>query len=696
MSDYALSVEDTHALLKRVGFPLTLIRRICDIFIHPLPQANTWSRARGTVPGSRVDVFELITGLALTCRGTAKETLTLLFSLFDVGGNDVLAEDDLGALIYSCASVLRRLGFSLPITPDDSAFIAGEAFLENSKSHSAGGNIGGEEYDDGAQNGCGREELHLKTFLDWAQRAEFPVHAFEVLALPHRFSRALDYASSKIGSLEGLYPTVKRGAQSRRGRISDTNVVDGAHGLISRGKSEEDVLDGSPYVDSERALMALQECGGNICDAPPLSLPPFLSRVGSNGVSIALEAGKGATTPSGGASWCVAAVIEVRQASRYSLVDARTVCLEEGQPVVIKLSGLRPETDHRFRLVHRILAQSATREESTAGYDCLRKRSCATLRFKTLPAHRTAGHDPTMSFTKLDVEGVHETGKLSHHIEIIGAHCQNIMSGESVEHRWAPDSLAREHRTIDPHEDRGTERVVVMIMHQRTTSLEAPEASSTHGDNDNSWGKPWWLAANEVVDTSGIGWSSHPFVMTWPPETKHGTALVSRGLADAAKPAANAASFAGEGVARAAAPENTTQPWGSGRDMDSGCIDIVLHLRPNWHAPEVIRRCFTILESAPSYRTMEDPRMRVSREASTAVRALLSRTCRLLPDQYGLRHTERRQAAHLILGQVDPWLGLDMVSSGLYRVSNVTCRNLTKKACPFSNTPTFWPPESAV
>lgn len=648
VSDYALSTEDTHTLLKRVGLPLKLTDGICDLLARPLPRANTWSRARGIVPGRRVDVFELFAGLALTCRGTMEETLSLLFSLFDVGGNGVLGEDDLGALIFSCASVLRRLGFSLPLTADDSAYLAGEAFLGNGRGRSGG--TGEKKYGHESDE-FGREELDLPMFLRWAQRAEIPIRAFEVLALPHRFSRAVDQALAKIALLRGRYAVVVKGLESREEKEAHPNAIDRTLEMKSGNKDDVATI-GNHCLDTERVLSRLQECGTS-CDALPLSLSPVVSSISSRGVCIALEAGRGGTTASSGPVWCVVAMVEARQGSRFSLVDAQTVYLEEGHPIAIKLSGLRPATDHRFQLVHRAQPESVER-----GHDA--RRVCSTVRFKTLPTDfRIAGY-PAAVLATIAVEGVDKRGPKRRQIEIIGTDFQSDMEDESFDAFGRPPDTSVVHsHDVNLYGTENEGGVAVMVCHQGTISLEATEARSAH----DGGGEPWWVAARRVAPSSN-GPSDRPCVLACSLETESPKSLTFNRLSGAAKSITCMALFAGEGVSRAAVIAIEGEHWGSGDGGRSGSIDVVIHLRPNWHAPEAICRCFAILQGVSCTRMTvltEDARVRVLREATTAVRALLSKTCGLQRHRHGLRNEAAREGTHVIIGRIDPWLGLDMV-----------------------------------
>lgn len=641
VSDCALSVEDTHALLKRVDLPSRLVDAICDLLARPLPRASAWSRARGVAPGRRVDLFELFAGLALTCCGTRKESLSLLFSLFDISGEGVLGRDDIGALVSTCASVLCRLGLSLHLTVDESAYLAGEAFLGNSQGCSEGS--GGTEY--GNENDeLGREELNFPMFLRWAQRAEFPIRAFEVLALPHHFSRVVEQALAMIELLRTRYAVDVRGLEFRRKKQAHPNAIDQTLGLAPGYKGNSGTFD-NHSLDIELVLMKLQE-HGNSRGVLPLSLAPTLSSISSHAVCIALEVGRGETT---------VAIVEARQGSRFSLVDAQTLHLEEGRPIVIKLSRLRPATDHRFQLVH-----GAQLETIQGGDDFAHGRHdaihvCATIRFRTLPAcFRIIGYRTAISAIPTGKE-MDEQGPKRRQIEILDAGFQNDVDDESFGALSVSETAVMNNQKVDFNQSKDEGGVAVMIWHQHTTSLEVPEARSVHNDG----GESWWFPATHVN-----GPSNHLSVFTWPLETESPQSLTSSSLSIAAKFTTSMTPFAGEGVSRAAATVMEEDLWSNGVGRRSGSIDLVLHLHPNWHAPEAVRRCFTILKSLSGNRMTvptQDATVRVLREATVAVRALLSKACGLQRYKPGIRNEAAREGAHVIIGRIDPWLGLDTV-----------------------------------
>lgn len=630
-----------------------LIDHICQAFARHPPRANTWSRVLGGSPEPRVDTFELFTALALTCRGGLKDTLCLLFSLFDLDGTGVLGEDDLGALVSSCGSVLRRLGLSLPITADDAAFVVGGAFVR---------------YD--GEHGC-VDGIDLEAFLKWARRTEVPIGAFEVLALPHRLSRAVDQAVVKIMSLRCRYSTIV-------GDLAQSKPIDTGQYDLGVALPREH----NPNLNTELIRMQFLECGTieGTNAALRFSLPPTLSWLGPHGVSIALEAGPGRiiTTASIGASWCVVVVVEERNRSCFSLVDAQPVVLEGGKPVVFQISRLRAGTDHRFRLVCKARGRRSMPEKVRERHGrCLGERNCGIFRFKTLHADAITpranmaceaadANNPegniadkcisTRPITRA-AEGNGNTHRKRRHIEIVGA----FSGGEnSSDHNNSCDKLSppSPKRLIGGERDYtdDTGETVAVIRYGKITSTIEVEDSKNDG---GAVGNPWWTAASAAGDTSSVTISNNPdkaWIQTWPPDDGVNPPPPNHLLEPVPTPsiAANAP-FCGENIARAA----KTEPWSrimSAKYSDGA--DIIVHMCPVWLAPEAMHRCFRLLEESRGEMASvrEDAKLAVSREAFTAVKTLLSRMCG------ALRVEAERRGAHVILGDIDPWLGLNVVS----------------------------------
>ncbi|CAM9145767.1 unnamed protein product [Ectocarpus sp. 8 AP-2014] len=330
VSSYSLSPQQAEDLLGPVGMPSTLIRRTFDAFARRRQRSCSWSRARGEAPGRRVDALELFSGLALTCRATVKGKLSLLFSLFDSGETGVLTVDDLGAMISSCASFLRNIGLCLPISGDEAAFFAGGAFgLEQGRIVDSSGS--------GLE--CDANEISLPVFLAWAQRAELPARALELLALPHRLSRTVDLLLAKADSVlqeryvPGRKPTkyFSKGVENSTEECSPTRQT-----ILEQQKVGED------NNRRERDVSFGQR---------PLVLPPVLCGVGAHLAQIMLE--------------------------------------------------LRAATDHRVKISWGVDDDAETPKSKVALHrfhgDQHRRIQCATLRFTTLPEDAVVIHPASES-----------------------------------------------------------------------------------------------------------------------------------------------------------------------------------------------------------------------------------------------------------------------------------------------------------
>lgn len=643
VSDYGLSDEENQALLEKVGLPTPLIKPAFDMFARRTPRANTWSRARGIAPGRRVDVFELFSGLALTCRGILKDKLALLFSLFDLSGDGVLGEGDLGALISSCASVLRHLGLSLPITVDDAAYVAGGAIFENVWRTAAAarenGSVGGDEPDNDICE-LADEVLNLPLFLRWAQRAEFPVHTLEVLALPLRVSRAIDQATAKIILLRERYATV----------YVDYKMPDTHKAQTLRTKDLHKRLNSS--LDADLVVMGVQECPAS-ATPPPLSLPPMLSWIGPHGARVALEIGEGGVATSVGSAWYAVAVVEERQGSRYSLVDTQPVVLVHENPAVFRLWGLRSETDHRFRLSWCARERGSPTELGRWAHDQSCMRTCGVIRFRTLRADARIARQACAAPS--EVAGVGEPARRRRHIEMLSAYNEKNLNSD----RFGASCITETAEVEEEHWEESEGEVAVIIAHRRVTSLEAPV---------DHIGEPWSASASLERDANGTGVKIDTRIETWRPEgTSSELSPPPKRLAGTPKPGMTAAPFCGDGVATASTVSTAdAQPWGGTARVVSGEVDIILHLSPDWRAPEAIRRSFVILKECSSRKTTafmgEDGKGSVLREVTVAVRALLSRTCSCIQHQQGSGDGgTARNSAHKIMGWIDPWLGLDEV-----------------------------------
>lgn len=125
------------------------------------------------------------------------------------------------------------------------------------------------------------------------------------------------------------------------------------------------------------------------------------------------------------------------------------------------------------------------------------------------------------------------------------------------------------------------------------------------------------------------------------------------------------APFCGEAIERSGLSSTGNArdlPWAGGGGSESGDVDVMLHLNPDWRAVETVRRCFDVLArcrlESPAVR--QDGRRTVSTELRTCIRSLLSKC---FSERRGARGSRARKCcAHLILGGLQhPWLGLDEV-----------------------------------
>ncbi|CAN0169825.1 unnamed protein product, partial [Discosporangium mesarthrocarpum] len=173
VEEFALSMERTCALLQsgRNTLPPALLEGAFSLFARDPPQVNIWSSTHGIPPGPLVDVLELLAGLSLACRGSLDEKLSFLFSLFDVDSTGTLSEDDVGAMISTCASALTRVGLLNRTSEDEVDFIAAMAFVD--------------------EKGRTADTLDLYDFKRWAKSAEHTTRVMEILSLVHRLSRTI-------------------------------------------------------------------------------------------------------------------------------------------------------------------------------------------------------------------------------------------------------------------------------------------------------------------------------------------------------------------------------------------------------------------------------------------------------------------------------------------------------------------------
>lgn len=630
VSDYAFHSTDNRAFLQSIGITSELVDKIFEVFAHDAPRANTWSRALGDTPEPRVDALELYTGLALTCRDTLKDRLFMLFSLFNTGGTGVLVEDDLGALISSCGSFLRRLRLALPISSDEAAFVAGGAIatmMDQSGSH---------------KTRCAFEIDRWK-FMEWARRSELVVHVMELLALPHRLSRTVDMVSIKMLPLRERYSNARKIEEEKTNRR--------ARGHVSLGKS---VLDTSRnmWLSEERVGTVLREHGTNGRD-PSFKLPPVLSGIGSHDVNVVLEADSGTTNTANGSAWHVVATIESRTGSSFSVTDTQSLLLHGGAPAALRFSGLRAGTDHRLHFVWNVFGYTHRRVGQEEA-----KRVCRTLRFRTLPSRSsTTSRDPNAS-RGISVGRCHTPDQIRCGVTVVRTYYE--AGGDSPSDAIAPPMDEVDDKTEDSTP--ADRNVAVIISHRRLTSLEA--------GCEQQRGGPWWDSARRDVYEGG----QHQYRggVKSPCNTLSAQAA-EQDISSTAPGALNAAPSCTEEIEEAIAVADTNQPWSAG-GVGVGDIDITVHLNPNWQAPGVVRRCFCMLEEChfemPAVR--EDARRHVSREVFTAVRSLLSKSSQ--SQQRALRDSGIRHGAHIVLGDVQPWLGLEEVRNFVFSGEQIYCQ----------------------
>lgn len=659
VSAYSLSLRQAQDLLRSVGMSSALIRRAFNTFARRRERSSCWSRALGEAPERRIDALELFSGLALTCRAPLKEKLSILFYLFDSGETGVLTEDDLGAMISSCASVLRHLQLSLPISNDEAAFAAGAAFGYQ------------QGWDTGSKNdGCGDckrecdvDEIDLPLFLTWAQQAALPSYALEILALPHRLSSIVDLISSKAPST-----LRERYIPETAGNSNSTNASSTAGRKISsKNTSSQTPTEGrAPAPRSNRAniLPLPQQRGGGSFMSLTFALPPYLGRIGPHCANVLFEVSTG-SYPASDSTRPVVVSVEERCGSRFSLVDSQPLKVRVGAPGVLLLSNLRAETDHRLTFswgaaIGTTVTDPVTRK--APGCRDARRAECSTLRFTTLPADSivTSPSPDGNSIYTWSSNGKITSTQQRRCIELVSAWHQGAYPfGEARVLQPYPTKVWSGHGA-------SSNGVSVLFNHGQLTCLESIER--------NRGNDPWW------GDTAGPkAISSHScdradprvLVQSWPLQapSSNDQGSVSPtgnnpGESGTFSSVADLAPFCGEAVVRNVVPAGEIAvPWARGGEVESGGIDLIVHLNPDWRAVHVMQRCFHVLRRCrlESASVREDGRRMVSTEIHKAVRSLVTRCfqARRRKQQEGVK----RSCAHVVLGDLQhPWLGLDEVS----------------------------------
>lgn len=654
VSSYSLSLRQAQDLLRSVGMSSALIRRAFDTFARRRERSSSWSRALGEAPERRIDALELFSGLALTCRAPLKEKLSILFYLFDSAETGVLTEDDLGAMISSCASVLRHLKLSLPISNDEAAFAAGAAF--GHQQH---------QYTGSSAGGCGcceleheTDDIDLPLFLTWAQQAELPSYALEILALPHRLSRMVDLVSSKTRSTLRERYSLEAAAIFRSPYANSITEREVSSETAPNQLSPERR---APVRRLNRAnILPLLQGGGSSFNSKPFFLPPYLGRIGPHSANALFEVSTGNYPTASDSSWLVVVSVEERCGSRFSLVDSQPLNVRVGAPGVIVLSNLRAATDHRLTISWGVAAETRKNgdlERNNLGGQHGRAE-CSTLRFTTLPA------DSLMASPNSDSKRFHSSFSNEMITSMKQRRCIKLGSGWQQEACPFDEALRlrpypRDDSYRHPASSKG---VSVLISHGQRTCLESSEPS---GGRD-----PWWgaRAGSTARDPhSSDKTDTRVLVQSWPqtvPASENDLSVSSTGSntgeCGAFSNIADFAPFCGETDGRSEVPVGQqAYPWARSGEVEAEGIDLMVHLSPDWRAVEVVRRCFQVLRhcrlESPSIR--EDGRRTVCTEVNKAVRSLATRCFRARRGM--LRDKARRSSAHIVLGDLQhPWLGL--------------------------------------
>lgn len=657
-STYSLSLRQTEDLLQPMGIPSSLVRRIFSSFARRLQCSGSWSRVLDEAPERRIDALGLFSGLALTCRGTANDKLAVLFSLFDPSEAGLLTEDDLGAMISSCASFLHHLGLSTPLSGDEASFAAGEPFgRQQAPAAQCAAAFGG---DTTSEPPYPADDINFATFRDWAHSAELPTRALGLLALPHRLSRIIDLVSAKGGSL--LRDRYTPWAKCTKGIATNTYETTSNH-----QRAEERALISSPSAIGlkRRIEVNKQPRFSKIgSDQRPFGLPPFLRRIGPHGASIVLEVATSGAPTAEGPTWRFVVSVEEREGSRFSSVDSQPVTFQGGTPRILLLSNLRAATDHRLQISWSITCNAAKGENRVSlnvspGVRHARTKQ-TTLRFTTLPADAAMIALPGEIRRKpSSPQAFPEASRRC--IKLVSMKDARSWDALQLFHTWTTRALA------DTKADSGC--VSMIVRHENLTSLDS---SDKNGAAD-----PWWTSTAEATGDSLISRNltdSEMLVQAWPPATPP---------SDDGRPQPPTATDPGDIRTLHTAPDVVLsrgedreqireveeeggaghQSWAGRKSVSSGDIDIMIHLRPDWRAVEAVRRCFQILQQCrcQSSAFRDDARRLVSSEITTAIRSLLSKSFRL--QRRTLQDRARRACAHTILGGVkSSWLGLEEVS----------------------------------
>lgn len=616
VGDCALSSKEATDLLQAVGVPSTLVDGIFDVFARRKQRSNCWSRAVGEVPERRADALELFAGLALTCRATVEEKLSTIFSLFDCGETGVLVEDDIGALISSCASFLCRLGLSAPISNDEAAFVAGGVFARTKESASASSTL---LYADG---------ISLPGFLSWAQKATLPVGALELLTLPHRFSGALGLVSAELSLLGERYASRRSAGDRLKPRCQPHWKTKFAHLKRSSGLPRGSSVGGHNLT---------------------FVLPPVMHRISSTDAKVVLEASPSGAPTAAGAIWHAVVTIEERSGSRFFVVDCQPIILRGGVPTVLLFSELQAETDHRVQLLWNVCKPKGQTVRGRSN-EQVGKQGCRTLRFTTISESPTGidespsqmGTSPTLS------PGRNSDTHVRRSIHVITANSyvpNNNLLGASPPPSSSAGAKGRNKTVMGRN-------VSVVISHQQAFSLDSMDE---HLDM-----KPWWatprlsngIKSSETIDQSALQ------------SRRQNELPLTRAIdPDLTTPSApGMAPSHGNVLDVPTSGEVQSHCWGAGGSR-SNDIDVVVHLSPSLRAMGAIRRCFHILEESrfETLAVREDVRGMVTLEAAKAIKSLFKKTWQFQGHAPSDRDSARKSCAHVVLGAPDPWLGINEV-----------------------------------
>lgn len=658
-----------------MGVSSALIRRVFGTFARRRERSSSWSRVLGEAPERRVDALVLFSGLALTCRSHLREKLSILFYVFDSGETGVLTEDDLGAMISSCASVLRHLKLSLPISNDEAAFAAGAAFGRQQSRDTCSTTGGG----GGCERECDVDEIDLPFFLMWAQRAELPSYALEILALPHRLSNMVDLVSGKARSTfrERYFP--ENAAASGSSNANSTARKKVSSDSASNQSSTKRRL---PTQRSNHAnMLPLLQGGGGSLISQPHALLLYLGRIGPHSANALFEVGP-SSFPTASDSWIFVVSVEERCGSRFSVVDSQPLNVRVGEPGVLLLANLRAATDHRLYISSGVATERRQNGDVKRivprGQQTRAQCTGSTLRFTTLPADSlmaSPGPDSKGNDTSSPKEKA-TSPKPRRCIELVSAWQQEACTfGAAQRLQPYPANVSTGHTL-------SSKGVSVLIIRGQRTCLESAERNREHC--------PWWSAAAQSAvrnPDSSDQTDARVLVQSWPlpaPASNHeaptSPTTKTSGDRGAFSSVSGFAPFCGEAVVR---NEEKSVAWARGGEVESEGIDVMVHVSPDWRAVKVLQRCFRVLRQcrfeSPSVR--EDGRRMVSAEVHKAVRSLATRCFRA--SRGAQWDGARRSCAHIVLGDMkNPWLGLKEASKGQFSLDPLEygCHRFTSSA----------------